>query len=142
MSLRSQSPKPSAKGYKAPPALGCGAVEPPRFSMGAEFLANKVLLNINYTFDLTSSINPINRISLSAKLNLGDGGRDKIQDTIDEIYSIGLSKYIAGDLEGAIETWEEILIYNKYYDPALDGIATAQDTIRIQRRIREIQTLD
>ena len=33
----------------------------PRFSMGAEFLANKVLLNINYTFDLTSSINPINR---------------------------------------------------------------------------------
>ena len=47
----------------------------PRFSIGSELQLSNARLNFNYTLDLTSSLNPINRISISAKILLGDRGR-------------------------------------------------------------------
>lgn len=114
----------------------------PRFSIGSEFLVQGFLINANYTFDMTSSINPVNRISISAKMNLGDRGRKALQDKIDALYSEGLKLYTEGKLEEAIIVWQEILNYDAGFDPAIVGIEAAEDSLNLLKSIREFQMLD
>ena len=109
----------------------------PRFSVGSELQLSKARLNFNYTLDLTSSLNPVNRISLSAKILLGDRGRAERQKLIDELYSKGLEYYANAEWENAIEQWESVLILNKRYDPAILGIESARAQIEMYNRVRE-----
>lgn len=109
----------------------------PRFSTGAEFQLSNARLNFNYTLDLTSSFNPINRISISAKILLGDRGRAQRQKMIDELYSKGLDYYANAQWEEAIEVWQAILVLNKRYDPAILGIESARAQIDMYTRVRE-----
>lgn len=114
----------------------------PKFSLGAEFPIKKFSITANYTFDATTSLNPINRFSLTAKYNFGDRGRQSIQNKIDELYVTGLQLYAEGFYAEAIATWEEILVYNKNFDPAIYALKTAKETLALQIKIMEIQTLD
>ena len=108
----------------------------PRFSVGSEFQFSNARLNFNYTLDLTSSLNPVNRISLSAKILLGDRGRAEQQKVIDRLYAEGLAYYANGEWEKAIEKWEEVLVINKRYDPAILGIDSANAQIEMYERVR------
>lgn len=114
----------------------------PRFSLGTEFKVNKVLMNLNYTFDFTTSKTPVNRFSLSAKLNLGDKGRAQRQLQVDELYAEGLHCYTEGHLQDAIDKWEEALSIDPTFDPAKEGISAASDSLELQQEIRNVQTLD
>ncbi|MCI1208378.1 MAG: UPF0164 family protein [Treponema sp.] len=114
----------------------------PRFSLGSEFEWHKITMNINYTLDLTSSINPINHISLSAKFNLGDRGRQKKQKQVDTIYNQGLAYYAGGDMEKAIATWNKALQIDKRFDPAIEGIKAAEYSLKLYDRVLDIQNLD
>ena len=109
----------------------------PRFSVGAELQLTNARLNFNYTLDLTSSFNPVNRISLSAKILLGDRGRAERQLIIDQLYLEGLEYYANSEWEKAIEKWEEVLLINKRYDPAILGIESAKSQIDMYNRVRE-----
>ena len=108
----------------------------PRFSVGSEFQFSNARLNFNYTLDLTSSFNPVNRISLSAKILLGDRGRAERQKQIDEHYLRGLEYYANSEWEKAIEEWEAVLALNKRYDPAILGIESAKSQIEMYNRVR------
>jgi tetratricopeptide (TPR) repeat protein len=114
----------------------------PRISLGSEFDLNKVRMNVNYTFDLTSSVNPVNHISLSAKINFGDRGRQKKSDEVDEYYQQGLAYYADGRLEKAVEEWKKALAIDKRFDPAIEGIKTAETSLQLYQRILEIQSLE
>ncbi len=114
----------------------------PRFSLGAEFLVNFFAVNINYTLDLTTSINPVNRFSLGAKFSLGDRGRKAKQDIVDGFYQQGLQFYAAGDLESAIVLWEKALELDPSFDPVKKALAVALETQMLQDRILDIQLLD
>ena len=109
----------------------------PRFSVGSELQLANARLNFNYTLDLTSSLNPVNRISLSAKILLGDRGRAERQAIIDQLYLEGLEYYAASEWTKAIEKWEEVLLINKRYDPAILGIESAKSQIDMYNRVRE-----
>ena len=109
----------------------------PRFSVGSELQLTNARLNFNYTLDLTSSFNPVNRISLSAKILLGDRGRAERQKIIDELYLRGLEYYAAAEWENAIEQWEMVLKINRRYDPAIIGIESARSQIDMYNRVRE-----
>lgn len=109
----------------------------PRFSVGSELQLSNARLNFNYTLDLTSSLNPVNRISLSAKILLGDRGRAEKQKHIDELYAKGLEYYANGEWEKAIEQWEMVLLINKRYDPAILGIDSARAQINMYEKVRE-----
>lgn len=98
----------------------------PRISCGVEFEYQKLRMNMNYTLDFTTSAAPINKISLSAKIQLGDKGRSQVEKQVDEYYSQGLVYYSEGDFEKAIKMWEETLKLNKRFDPAILGIKTAK----------------
>ena len=109
----------------------------PRFSVGSELQLSKSRINFNYTLDLTSSFSPVNRISLSAKVLLGDRGRAERQKVIDELYSQALEYYANSEWEKAIETWEAILKLNKRYDPVIIGIESARAQIEMYEKVRE-----
>ena len=98
----------------------------PRISLGSEFEFFKMRMNVNYTLDLTSSLNPVNHISLSAKLLLGDRGREEKQRQVDRLYNEGVACFAKRDFEKAIEYWEEALKIDRHFDPAKTGIKNAR----------------
>lgn len=109
----------------------------PRLSAGGQFEFNNTRVNLNYTLDLTSSVAPINRISLSAQMLLGDRGRAEVQKEIDVLYNKGLVYYYSSDWDNAIATWEKVLEIDKRYDPAILGIESAKSQIEMIQRVRE-----
>ena len=114
----------------------------PSISTGLEFEVAKIRLNMNYTLDLTSSLAPLNRIGLSAKVLLGDKGRSVIDSQVDEYYQIGLRYYAEAKWEDAILVWKEALRLNKRFDPAIQGIQSAQYQIEMFQKIKDSLQLD
>lgn len=113
----------------------------PRISLGLEAEVYRLAVNVNYTLDMTSSTSPVNRISLCAKIFIGDKGRADRQGRIDELYSLGLEYYSNGNWEKAVETWNKILKIDRHYDPAILGIKSAQSQIDMLEKIRESMIL-
>lgn len=114
----------------------------PRLSLGAEFDVLDFKMNVNYTLDMTSSINPLNHISISAKLNLGDEGRQKLQDEVDKLYIEGLKYYKNGDFEEAAYVWRQAVLLDKSFTPAVEALAVAEKAASLQKQIIDIQSLD
>jgi hypothetical protein len=114
----------------------------PRISIGGEMNVNDIQFNVNYTLDMTTQTALFNRISLAAKLNLGDRGRADRQKRVEQLYIRGLTLYAQGELEDAIAVWNEALVIDKHFDPATEGINTATTTLDIQRKIKELQQLE
>jgi hypothetical protein len=114
----------------------------PRASLGASFTVNKFIVSANYTLDLASTVAPLNRFSLSAKLDLGDRGRAEIRRQTDRFYAAGLRAYSEERLEDAVANWKECLRIDPRFDPAKEAIQAAQTAMLLQKRIVDIQTLD
>jgi len=115
----------------------------PRFSLGAQYnLTEKLTMNVNYTYDITSSFDPLNRISLTLKTHLGDRGRAKVQEEVDMYYLLGIDYYTQGNLDMAIELWEKALSLDKRYDPVKKALQAAQDTRRVEQMMLDLQRID
>ena len=105
--------------------------------MGGEFEYKQMRVNLNYTLDLTSSLNPVNRISISGRFLLGDRGRAERQKEIDRLYSDGLVYYYSSEWEKAIQTWEKVLEIDKRFDPAILGIESAKAQMSMIEKVRD-----
>ena len=114
----------------------------PRFSLGTEFKVKKFIFDINYTLDLTSSLNPINHFSLSARVALGDHGRKLKRQKCDELYTKGLDEYAKGNEAAAVEYWEAALKEDKAWTPASRWIKTVEESKKLYERVLDIQSLD
>lgn len=114
----------------------------PRISMGSEFKIKRFTFDVNYTFDLTSSLNPVNHFSLSARVALGDHGRKARRDRCDELYTKGLDEYANGNYDAAVEFWEAALKQDKSFTPAQRWIETVRGSQRLYNRVLDIQSLD
>ncbi len=114
----------------------------PRISAGTEFLVHDFLISANYTFDMTSSVSPVNRISICAKLALGDGGRGSLQKEIDSFYLEGLKLYSEGRLDDAIEMWNACLELDPGFDPAISARKAANRAKEQQETLKRIQSLN
>lgn len=114
----------------------------PRISAGFEFELEKIRMNFNYTLDFSSSFAPLNKISLSAKILMGDKGRSLIDKQVDEIYKAGLKLYADAQWQDAIDVWQEGLKLNKRFDPIILGIQSAQYQIDMFQMIKESLLLD
>lgn len=66
-------------------------------------------MDVAYTLDLTTSANPVNHISLSAKMTFGDRGRKATMAQVDQLYLEGLQFYSEGYYSEAIIKWEEAI---------------------------------
>lgn len=125
----------------------------PRISLGSEFTVKGVKMNVNYTFDLTSSANPVNHISLSAKMLLGDRGRAVIQQKVDELYREGLIYYAQSGMEKeeaeatkymdmAVQVWQAALTLDNGFDPARTGISVIEREKANLSKVQQEQTLE
>ncbi len=121
----------------------------PRFSIGSQFDVKGVKMSVNYTLDLTSSFNPVNHISLGAKLLMSDHGRNMTQEQVMTKYAEGVDYYSRGtreDIMNAIRKWNEAKELSKSigikYDPAIEAIKAAQDLLSVHDQINAFGTLD
>jgi tetratricopeptide (TPR) repeat protein len=109
----------------------------PRVSVGAALDLRKVSFVLNYNLDLSGRLNPLDKFSIEAKLNLGDRGRQAERKQVDELYLNGLEAYAQGNLERAIELWEQALAIDPGFQPARENIATARKALELQNRVFE-----
>lgn len=112
----------------------------PRFSLGGEFTVTKFKINANYSLDLTSSLNPVNRFSLSAKLLLGDKGRKETEEKVQNLYNEGIYYFAKQDYDKAVEKWREALKIDKYFDPAKTGIKIAIEYTKMLEDMGNLST--
>lgn len=113
----------------------------PKLSLGCDFDLLKLKMNITYSLDFTSSVNPINKFSLSAKILLGDRGRSIKEKEVDSYYLKGLDAYAKSEWQAAIDIWQESLKLDKRFDPAILGIKSAQTWIDMIQSMKDSQTL-
>jgi len=113
-----------------------------RITVGSGIKLQKLALEVNYTLDLATQIQPMNRVSLGVRLNLGDQGRGARAEKVDELYLAGLEAYSRADFHSARASWEEALRLDPRFEPAHEGLRIIQRTLEVEERIMEMQRLD
>jgi len=113
-----------------------------RICVGSAINMNKIALEVNYTLDLLTQMQPLNRVSLGVRIDLGDGGRRKESDKIDELYLLGLEAYSRGNYSDARICWEEALKHDPKYEPAKEGLNMLNEREELDKRINDLFRLD
>ncbi|MCL1927655.1 MAG: UPF0164 family protein [Treponema sp.] len=113
-----------------------------RFTIGSSVDLGKISLDLNYSLDLLTQFTPLNRISLGARINLGDQGRKEKSERVDDLYLSGLDAYNTGNYSQARSDWEEALNIDPRFDPAKEGLSLIKDSGDLDRRIDSMQSLD
>ncbi len=114
----------------------------PRLSFGSSFDFAPLSLDMNYTLDMTTQLAPLHRMSITARFDLGDGGRADKAARAEELYLQGLTVYAEGELELAIVYWNEALKLNPYFDPAKESRETALTALELRHTIEQLQRLE
>ncbi|MCL2440731.1 MAG: UPF0164 family protein [Treponema sp.] len=113
-----------------------------RLTVGSAVNLENISLDVNYTMDFLTQLQPLNRVSLAVRLNLGDRGRKLISDKVDELYLLGLDAYSRGNLEDARLCWEEALRIDSRFDPAKESLAMLEDREGLTERVENLYRLD
>jgi len=113
-----------------------------RVCVGSAVILNKIALDINYTLDLLTQFQPMNRISLGVRFDLGDRGRKQKSDKVDELYLLGLDAYSRGDMDDAKDYFEEALEIDPKFDPAKESLDVLNNREGIYQRIEDLYRLD
>jgi len=113
-----------------------------RITVGSAVNMNKISFDINYTLDLLTQLQSLNRLSIALRFDLGDGGRRVLADKVDELYLLGLEAYSKGNLNDARLCWEEALKLNPKYEPAQEGLNMLENREDLRQRIEDLYRLD
>lgn len=113
-----------------------------RLAVGSAVKLDKIALDVNYTLDLLTQLQPLNRVSLAVRLDLGDRGRRQLANRVEELYLLGHEAYSLGNIDDAIACWEEALRLDPGFDPAKEGLAMLEDREDLIQRIEDLFRLD
>jgi hypothetical protein len=113
-----------------------------RLAVGSAVNMRKISLDINYTLDLLTQLQPLNRISIGVRFDMGDQGRQALAERVNALYLSGLDDYSAGNFADARSRWEEALRLNPRFDPARESLKTLSDLEAVELRITNMQRLD
>ncbi len=102
---------------------------------------NEYIFAVNYSLDLIPET-PLNRISIEFKLNLGDYQRLEKREKIQELYVKGLQQYSEGNIEDAIEIWTKCIELDDKFDPAIRMKGLAEQSIELQKKIKDREAID
>jgi hypothetical protein len=108
----------------------------PRISLGTAISLGAVDLTINYNLDLSGQLNPVDKFSVQARLNLGDSGRAGRALEVDDLYLQGATAFANGDYSGAIALWEKVLALDPGYVPASESIAETKRSMALEELIK------
>jgi len=113
-----------------------------RIAIGSALELTKIAVDINYTLDLLTQLQPLNRVSLGVRFDLGDRGRKQLSDRVDEWYLLGLEAYSVGKYEEAKICFREALRINPRFDPARESLAMLTDREDLTQRIEDLYRLN
>jgi hypothetical protein len=113
-----------------------------RIALGSAVNLNNIALDVNYTLDLLTQMQPLNRVSVGIRFDLGDQGRKQAADRVDDLYLAGLDAYAQGKYTEAQYCFEEALKQNPKFDPAREGLKIIREALAVQQRIDDLQRLD
>jgi len=113
-----------------------------RLAVGSAINLDNISIDVNYTLDFLTQLQPMNRISLAVRLNLGDSGRKLKENRIDELYLLGFEAFSRGNYTDARLCWEEVLRLNPRYDPAIESLAMLNDREGLTQRVEDLYKLD
>jgi hypothetical protein len=110
-----------------------------RVAIGSSVALEKIAFDINYTLDLATQIQPLNRVSVGVRLDLGDRGRSRIDRQVDEFYLAGLDSYSQGNDTDAKRLWQEALQLNAHFEPAREGLSAIRAAEELQQRVSRMR---
>jgi hypothetical protein len=113
-----------------------------RVTVGSAVTIDRISLDLNYSMDLLTQLQPMNRISLGVRLNLGDQGRKELGRQLDELYLLSLDAYASGNAAEARRNLEEALKLNSQYAPARELLEAIDAAQTVQDQMDELQRLN
>jgi hypothetical protein len=113
-----------------------------RIALGSAIELDTVSFDVNYTLDLLTQIQPLNRVSVGVRFNLGDSGRTALSKKVDDLYLSGLNAYSRGNDDEARSLWDEALELSPKFTPAKEGLDAINNYQKLTERIRDIQALE
>jgi hypothetical protein len=113
-----------------------------RVALGSAVILDKISLDINYTLDLLTQVQPLNRVSVGIRFDLGDQGRKQTAGQVDELYLAALTAYGAENYTEAVYYFEEALRLNPKFEPAREGLEVIRRLKSVEQRIDDLQRLD
>jgi hypothetical protein len=113
-----------------------------RLAFGSAVVLNKIALDVNYTLDLLTQMQPLNRVSIGVRFDLGDQGRAQTANRVNALYLTGLDAYSLRNYSEARYNWEEALRLDPKFEPARESLRVLEGQEAIERRIDEMQRLD
>ena len=113
-----------------------------RLTVGSAVQLDKIALDVNYTLDLLTQLQPLNRVSLGVRLDLGDGGRGTMSDEVDELYLLGLDAFSVGNYADARICWEEALRIDPRFEPAKENLDMLDHRESLYNQIEDLYRLD
>ena len=111
----------------------------PSMSLGGTVDLEKVSFVANYTLDMTTQVQTVDRFSVEAKLNLGDGGRLALRNRLDDYYISGIEEFASGNLEKAISYLEKALKLDPGFLPAREYLAEVRRQLKNREELRSLQ---
>ena len=113
-----------------------------RFAIGSTLKFDKIAVEVNYTLDLLTQLQPMNRVSLAVRFDLGDSGRQVMSDRVDELYFLALEAFSRRNFAYARLCWEEALRLNPRYSPAIECLAILDEIEMLEDRIESLYRLN
>ncbi|MHC6202053.1 UPF0164 family protein [Breznakiellaceae bacterium SP9] len=110
-----------------------------RIALGSAIQMQKLAIDVNYTLDLLTQLQPLNRVSIGVRFDLGDNGRRARQDEVDTLYTAGLDAFADGQLDTAEHYWLQAQDLDPHFEPVTDALKTLREAIRLQERMDEIK---
>jgi hypothetical protein len=113
-----------------------------RVTVGSAVNLEKIAIDVNYTLDLLTQLQPLNRISLGLRLDLGDDGRQNKADTVSELYLLGMDAFSLGKYAEARACWQEAIRIDPKFEPAQEGLDMLNSRQDLQERVEDLFRLD
>ncbi|MDR3301719.1 MAG: UPF0164 family protein [Spirochaetaceae bacterium] len=91
-----------------------------RFTIGSALELDTIAIEVNYSLDLVTQFQSLNRVTIGVRFDLGDGGRGERNQLADSYYLQGVESYSNGDFDSATGFLNKALEINPRFDPALE----------------------
>ncbi|MDR0538946.1 MAG: UPF0164 family protein [Spirochaetaceae bacterium] len=111
-----------------------------RIAAGTEININSMNFYLNYTLDLLTQLQPLNRVTIGVRFDMGDRGRSEKRDKAEQFYLEGLQAYNEGRDDDARAAWEDALSIDKYFQPASEALIVLDNFEALEKRINDMVT--
>ncbi|MDR0551277.1 MAG: UPF0164 family protein [Spirochaetaceae bacterium] len=106
-----------------------------RAVVGAETKIDSMSFYLNYTLDLVTQLQPLNRVTIGVRFDMGDMGRAAKRAACEKAYLDGVTAYNEGRDDDARANWQEALRIDAKFQPATEALFVLENFEKLENRI-------